>query len=227
MDLDTVEKVRWAFYRLCGTNADDGALTEQGETENDVAYLFLTRGTRSAQRWMLKMGYGGWRQRSAALSFSGTDADDGGRYVALPTDFLRTYGSPRFSALRQANGDGWGQEVPPEQGVVTGDFYYVRGEQLWLSRNAQPPSPLYLDYHFRHPVWSDTVTMDFPLEARALMVAEAANVAKEENWLLGGADMERKIERALARAREEARDIARPTKAPRTMRRPVRFGNHW
>lgn len=227
MELSTVARVLAAFYRLVGTLSDDEALTEQGEATDDVAYLYLTQGTRDAQRWMLGMGYGGWRKRSSALSFSGTDAADGGRYTALPTDFLRAYGSRKKSALREADGDPWGTEIGPDEDTRRGDLYYIRGEQLWLARNASPPTTVYLDYHYQHPAWSASVTMDFPMDARSLIVAEAANAAKEENWFLLGPDSDQKIERARMRARERARGVARQTKSPRQFQRVRVFGNHW
>lgn len=232
MDLDSVAKVRYAFYRLVGSDENDTSLTEQGESTNDVAYVFLTRGTRAAQRWLLKQGYQGWRKRSSALSWSGADATDGGRYSAVPSDFLRAYGNQKKSALVEANGERWGQEIHPENDHWEGDFYYFRGlaaggDGVWLTRRANPPTTVYLDYHYAHPVWSASVTIDFPLQIRALAVTEAAACAKDDNWLPGGLDLEAKIERALQRARTEAMDFARPTKQPRELRKPARFGNRW
>lgn len=230
MELSTVDRIRDAFYRLVGSDSTDTALSEQGEATNDVANQFLTRGCRKAQRWMLKQGYGGWRTRSSALTFSGTDAADGGRYVTLPSNFLRGAGNDRVSALREANGDPWGTQVDDRDETMKGDGYYFRGEKLWLLRNANPPSTLYLDYYFTHPVWDATLDdneIDFPLEARSLIVAEAANEAKEDNWLPGGSEMEMKIERALLRAREEARDIARQSKQVKQFQKPRRYGTHW
>ena len=227
MEMDTVGKVKAEFYRLVGTLPDDGALVENSEAQDDVAYLYLTRGSRAAQRWMLKMGYGGWRKRSAALTWSGTDAADGGRYATLPTDFLRACGSQRQSALREANGDGWGQEIIVYDEQLEGDGYYFRGDTLWLARTAAPPTTLYLDYHYTHPAWSASVTIDFPMDARALIVAEAADAAKAENWLPGDQAMEVKIGRALAQAREEARDVARPSRQPRQFKKAPRWGNRW
>ena len=227
MELDTPAKVVAAWYRLVGSLSSDGALTEQGEATDDVVYTYLTRGCRNAQRWMLKMGYGGWRKRTTALTWSGSDAADGGRYATLPSDFLRSYGNQRVSALREADGDQWGQEVKEEEDQLRGDYYYIRGEQLWLGRDASPPTSLFLDYHYKHPLWSSTTTIDFPMDARALIVAEAAVAAMAENWLPGDSAMERKIEIALMRAREEAREIVRVTKGPRTLRKPYRAGNHW
>ena len=227
MDLTTVARVLQSFYRLVGVTPDDPGLIEQGEAENDVAYLFLTRGSRAAQRWMLKSGYGGWRKRSAALSWTGSDAVDGGRYATLPDDFLRAYGNERRSALVEAGGNRWGTQINPDEDDATGNGYYIRGEQIWLTRKANPPATLYLDYHYRHPVWASAITIDFPLEARGLIVAEAANAAKEESWLPGDQTLETKIASALRLARAEALDVSRPTKQARTLRKPTRRANRW
>lgn len=231
MILDSVDKVLAAWYRLAGTTSDDEALVEQGEAVDDVAYQSLTRGCRIAQRWMLDVGYGGWRKRSAALTFSGTDAANGGKYVSLPDDCLRIWGrydDNNMSPLRQANGDPWGRLVAGQDDVLKGDYCYVRGEQLWLTRTAQPPATLYLDYHYQHPTWDtdlDDADIDFPVDARYLIIAEGVNVAKEENWYPLGADGEQRIERALVRARNEAIGVARQHKSPRRFRKPTRMGN--
>jgi len=227
VELDSSAKVLQAFYRLVGSVEADTALVEQGEAVNDVAYEYLTVGAREAQRHMLKMGYGGWRKRSAALTWTGTDAANGGRYSALPTDFLRAYGNRRRSALTEANGDRWGGEIGPDEDTSEGDYYYVRGEELWLARTASPPTTVYLDYHYKHPLWSASVTIDFPMDARMLIVAEGANAAKDENWLPGGPELEGKIERAVARWRERTRGIARGTKSPRQFAKALRLGNRW
>ena len=228
MELDTVAKFRRGFYRLCGTESDDPELTLHGEGDTEVVDFYLTDGSRNAQRWMLDMGYGGWRKRSSALSWTGTDATTGGRNSALPSDFLRAYGNERESCLREANGKPWGRQINPEEDRKRGNLFYFRGEQLWIARLASPPTTLYLEYHYTHPGWDGLVDgdIDFPKRARRLIIAEAANVAKEENWLPGGPEMELKIERALRRAQSAARSIARLTKQPRQFRRPRRAGNH-
>jgi len=227
MELSTVAQFRAAFYRLLGVESTDDALLENSETANEVADIYLTGGLRDAQRWMLDCGYGGWRKRSSALTWSGTDAADGGRYSALPDDFLRTCGSVRQSALREANGDRWGQEITDEENYLKGDYYYVRGSQLWLARSAAPPTVVYLEYHYTHPKFETGVTFDFPVDARMLAIAEAANAAKEEAWLPSGQETEQKIERALARARQKARGVCRQTKSPRVFQRPTRYSNRW
>lgn len=230
MELDTVAKLKRQFYRLTGTESGDQALTRHGETADEVAELALTRGTWSAQRWMLRNGYGGWRKRTSALSFTGTDADDGGKSAALPADFLKLYGHQRAgrSALVEANGDRWGLEIEPDEDHFQGDYYYVRGDELWLARRASPPGTLFADYHFRHPSFEglDDGDIDFPLEARPLIPVEAAYVAMTEDWL-PGEDRDDMIVAARNIAREEARKVARRTKQPRTMFKPKRFANRW
>lgn len=227
MDLTTVQKIRWAFYRLVGSLEDDDALIEQGEAVNEVAYSFLTRGCRSAQLSMLDYGYGGWRRRTAALTWLGSDDLNGGRYVDLPTDFLRLYGNEKMSALVEANGRPWGTQKDPDDSTLIGNYYYVRGEQLWITRQASPPTTVYAEHHYAHPEWSDTVLLDFPIRCRPLIVAEAASVAKQENWLTGGPELESKIDRALVQARTEAQEYSRGTKQPRKVAKPLRYGNSW
>lgn len=228
VDLDSAEKVYDTFYRLLGTDKDDPELTRLGEASNEVADIYLTRGVRRAQRWMLDCGYWGWKKRSAALTWTGTDSADGGQSTTVPTDFLRAAGNERESCLTEANGNRWGQQILPGERDLQGDYFYFQGDKLWLARTAAPPTTVYLEFFYRHPVWSASVTIDFPLEARGLIPAEAANLAKEENWLPGGPEMRVDIERAVSRARDEARHIARLTKEPRRMRRPYyRAGNRW
>ncbi len=228
MELDTVAKIVSAFYRLVGSVTADQSLTEQGESADDVAYLNLTRGSRSAQRWMLDVGFGGWRQRSNALTFTGSDDADGGRYVTtMPTDFLRAYGSNRRSALVEAGGNRWGTEILEAEDHLKGDHYYLKGQVLWLARTANPPTTVYLDYHYTHPAWTSDVEIDFPMEARHLIVAEAADHAIEDNWVSGGDEMEGRVGRALKKAQTGARHIARPTKSTRKFKRPTRISNRW
>lgn len=230
--LDTVAKLRRAFLRLVGTESDDPALTDLGEAANEVTNYFLTRGVWAAQRNLLKVGYQGWKKRSSAItSWTGSDDTDGGRYTTLPTDFLRAYGSHRHSCLVEADGDPWGQQILQEQANQRGDGFYFEGvDQLWLTRDASPPSTLYLWYHYRHPEIDgdlDDADIDFPVEARPMIPAEAAFFAMEEAWVPGGQDMELRISRARNAAREAARGLGRSSKQPRTFRRVRRAGNHW
>lgn len=223
-DLDTVAKVRHAWYRLVGSVPADSALTELGESEDDVAYLYLTSGCRDAQQYMLHNGYNGWRQRSSALSWSGTDATTGGKYSDLPTDFLRADGNRDRSALVQANGDRWGTQIDAEDDNAKGNYFYFLGDEIWLARTASPPTTLYLKYNYQHPVWTSGVTIDFPANVRSLIVAYAANSAKEENWFIGDHTMEAKVREAVLLAEKKVRMFVRQTKQSRQWRRPQRLG---
>ncbi len=234
MELDTVDKVKRAFFRLVDTESDDPELTLLGEGANEVCEILLTRGFRSAQRWMLEKGYQGWRKRSSALSFSGTDATTGGRYTDVPSDFLKAYGNKRRSCIVRANGERWGAQTDPDANRGSGDLFYFRGSddagmQLWLTRTSSPPTTAYLEYHYLHPSWESLADadIDFPLEIRFLGVAEAANNGMVEAWLPGGPELEVKILRALQHAQTEALRTVRATKQPREFLKAPRYGNHW
>jgi hypothetical protein len=232
-DLSTVNGHRYAFYRLVGSDASDDLLVEHGEDAGEIVDLFLTLGSRGAQRYMLENGYRGWRKRSSAItSWSGADDTDGGRYWTLPSDFLKACGRiNRDSAIHKANGDQWGREIRYEQRALKGDLYYFEGvEKLWLARGAIPPSPVYLEYHYMHPAWTSSLQdseIDFPLDARRLIIAEAAFEAKDENWLPGDINLENKIHRARENARTRARRVAHQSMSQRVLLAPVRFGNRW
>lgn len=230
-DLDSVTAILRRFYRLVGTRSADPELRRRDEELDEVAYTYLTLGSRSAQFFMLDAGYHGWRKRSSALSFSGTDESDGGRYVDLPSDFLRAFGSKRInsSSLVEPDGTPWGSEIDARDDHLRGDMYYFRGigDQLWLARGAKPPETLYLDYHYRHPEWDENVTIDFPLLIRDLIPTYAATKAMDDNWLPGGQDYELKIDRARKRAEVDARKLARPSKEPRRFKPPTRIGNRY
>lgn len=226
-DLTTVAQNLARFYRLVGSTSADAALVLQGEAVNAVAYEAFTQGTRLAQLWMLDQGYQGWRQRSAALSWTGTDATTGGKYSALPADFLRAYGNKTRSALVEANGDRWGVQIDADEDYLTGDLFYFRDDEIWLARDAAPPTTIYLAYHYMHPLWTASVTIDFPLTSRGLLAPYAAWVAADDNWLPGGEEMLAKIERAVKKAEVMARKLSRQTKEPRRFNKPVRIASHW
>lgn len=240
------EHVR-AFYRATGALSGDDALIEQGEVADDVAYLALTRGYRAAQHWLIGQSAGErWRKRSAAIpTWSGSETTDGGRYVTLDDycyyevtvllvttqvpDFMRLDGNQADrSALVQADGTPWGSEVTADDDWRRGDYYYLKGDQLWLTRAASPPSPLYLRYYYLHPaIASATTSFDMAVDLRWLCIAEAVNAAVNEAWVPSGADGVAKSDRALEKAREEARRALRRTREPRKMQGPQRYASRW
>lgn len=188
--LNTETEIRAAFYRMVGTVTTDDTLQENSEAANAVADLCITHGIERAQLFMIGCGMTErWRRRSSAItSWDGSDAADGGRYKALSditTDFLRFSGKKmdqRFSSLMAANGDRWGTEIDADYDMLTGNVFYLKNEQLWIGVQAAPPTTLYLDYQFRHPEFTTSVTLNFPAEAMGLCVAYGALQGSMENW---------------------------------------------
>lgn len=227
MELDNIAKHKSAFYRLVGTTSDDDSLTENSEAEDDVFYLFITRGYRSAQRYLIDFCRMSdrWRTRSSAITWSGTESTVGGQYSALPTNFLRLAGNRHRSSLVEADGTRWGQEIDESDSIIKGQYYYLKNDQLWKTRSASPPSTVYLEYHHHHAViTSATSTFDLPAEARHLAVAFAANDAMTENWFPG---KDRNVVReALANAKYEAKQLRR-SREPIKMAAPRRYGTAW
>lgn len=229
--LNSVEQFLQAFYRLTGVEPEDPSLSHTGEAEHEVAFELLTRGAWAAQRHMLRMGYTGWRKRSDPIVWEDGGAD-GGKVWDLPADFLRAFGRQEGgrSALVTSDGRRWGQQTGPEDSHQRGNYYHIDGNQLRIASLSAPVGKLRLDYHYRHPEWNDDLEdddIDFPVEARPLIVAEAAAIGADESWFPGDEDSYMKIQRARMRSQEEARHVSRPTKEPRSFRRPTRFGNHW
>jgi hypothetical protein len=235
------EHVR-AFYRALAVVSADDALVENGEAADDVAYLSLTRGYRATQRWLIAQGAGErWRKRSGAITtWSGSDTADGGRFVDLDDyctnsasppacDFLRLDGDQKSrSALVQANGDQWGSEIEADQDWAKGNYYYLKGEQLWLARGASPPSGLLIRYYYTHPpIVAGTAAFDMQVDLRWLCVAEAVYAAVWEGWVPGGDNTRQSALGARENARREALRIYRRTREPQRFAPVTVRASHW
>jgi hypothetical protein len=221
-----------AFYRLVGTVSTNDSLAENSEAADEVADLCLTNGIRRAQRFMLDSTYYGWVKRSAAITWSGTDATTGGRYVAVASDFLKLAGDEHRSSIVEANGDPWGFEVTVEDRTAKGDGYYIKEvegeERIYLLRTARPPTTAYYEYHYQHEEFSaDLLDADikFPADARGLSVAYAAEHGKAERWFPRASDKE--IEKAVNTWESIARGVARRSRTPRKMKTRPKVGNHY
>jgi hypothetical protein len=224
--LDTAARFVAAFYRVVGTTTSDTALTENGETANDVAYLCLTHGCWAAQNWLIDKGMSGrWRGRSTAIAWSGTDATTGGKYWALPTNFLRLSKDQRTPCLVEANGDAWGTLVTEQDDQLRGNGYYLKDDKLWLLRTASPPTTLYMDYIERHAEFAAALAaFDFPVDARPLVVALAAEYGAMDGWF-PRADSAA-IEKSVRYWKAQARSVARQSRDPRTFRVAPNFGRY-
>lgn len=236
MAIDTRAEAVNAFYRLTGTSATDQAFIEHDTSTLESLYGHLTHGFRQAQLFLIDNGLPQfWLKRSAALTWSGTEASDGGRWSALPSDFLRAWGDDDTrSSLVEADGSQWGQEIRPEEKHRRGGFYYFAKNPagtafaIWIAKGAVPPTSVYLQYVYEHPeITSSTTTLDLPDIAVRLGVAEAAHNAKNESWLPGGPEMKADIASELREQRAVAKAAARPSRSARRMREQAAFGPRW
>lgn len=234
--LDTAANCLKAFYRLVGTTSSDDALVENSEAADAVAYTCLTHGVETAQRFMIACGMTDrWRTRSQAItSWSGADATDGGRYkdmsswIATSKSFLRLSGKKMdaaASSMMEANGERWGVEIDADNDYLTGDFFYLKNEQLWIARDAQVPTTVYVDYQYKHPEFTSSVTIDFPAEARGLFIAYAAQHGSAESWFPLADDS--RIQKNVEFWERQARAVARRSRGPRTQNAPRTTGSRY
>lgn len=228
-----------AFFRLVNSGPQDEALTEHDANDEayEGVYLLLEEGAWDAQHWMIEAG---WSDRwlttvdfpdhggtGADSDWQGADSTDGGRWAALPEDFLRLAGDRKVSALHEPDGTRWGKLMDHRDRFrVTGNRYWLQGEDLWIASGASPPSDLKLDYHQRIAV-EDNETVDFPAADRKLIVAFAAAHGMEENWLPGGDEMKQSILKNLERRMRQSWKRARRHAGPRKMRPKRVVGTHW
>lgn len=219
--------LRRAFFRLTATSADNQALKENDDSTLEAVYQFLQYGLWDAQAWLIDCGLADrWVSVSAALTWSGADGTDGGRYAALPSDFLRAIGDDTHSCLRVPGSSRWGAQVDFRDRWEAGsDRYWFQNEKLWISKGSVPPSGLCLDYHHRLPTLVDTTTgppavdgtVDFPVEHRPLIVAFATERAQSDAWLPGDMEMQAKIQSNLNKRKNEAWRRIRRTSGPRKL----------
>ena len=219
-----------AFYRLPDTDSSDDSLTEHDASTLEALNQFLQYGVNDAQEYLMRCGLSDrWVSQATAITcWSGTDAADGGRYKSLESDFFRLAGDFERSALRQINGDTWGNLIDSRHRFqVRGDRYYLLNEQLWLCRGASPPASLIYDYHARIATLNNSSDVDFPTEDRPLIVAYAAVRAMADAWLPGGQEMEMKLEKNARLCENRAYRRTRRDRAQRKLRPQKTVGTHY
>lgn len=222
--LNTRAELVRAFYNLTGSSASDAALTEHDASPGDQLHYYLTMGAWAAQRYMIGHGWADWwLKTSAALVF----ADDGEeQYAALPDDFLMLAGDGTRSSLLGADGRNYGTLVAESADPLTGVLNYaLRNDRIYFGSGEVPA--VTLRYHYRHPEFDAAAdAVDFPAEHRALVVAEAADLAAKDSWLPGGTEMEARISRAVQAAQARAAGATR-SRAPRTFNGPAAYNGSW
>lgn len=229
--LDNRAELRKALLRLLAMSTADGSLSEQETTSGDTLNHLIQHGTWEAQSWYLSnVDPNRWRTRSPAVtSWSGADTTDGGRYKALESNVLRLYGSRERSALVEADGTRWGCLIDPtDRYEMSGNYYWIDNDRLWIARNAAPPSTLYYEYSYRHPTFSDDSTEpDFPVQDRPLMVAFAGLYAMNHPFFPGGEELRSAIDRNLKFWQAQCYVRGRRTKEPRKVKSGNVIGTRW
>lgn len=222
-------ELRLAFYRLTGTSSSDSALSEHETSANDTIHSLLYQGMREAQSWYIASADPTrWRKRSSAITWSGTEAADGGRYTALASDFLRLYGDADGSSLVEADGTRWGRMIQVQDRNRRGSFYWIDNDRMWITRGASPPTTLYYEYYYEAPELADDSTApDFPERDRGLIVAFAADLFADTPQFPGDMELDLKIRRHLKALKERIYVRGRRSREPRKVRHTRAFGSHY
>lgn len=220
-----------AFYRLTATRSNNPALIAHDSTTLETLYQFLQYGIWDAQEFLLDNGMSDrWVTQSAALTpLLGADLTHGGRYIALPADFIRIAADDQHSGLRSPDGKSWGRLIDFEDRFRAGPgCFWLMNDQLWFSRGSSPAATVVMDYHHRHATLADSTTVDFPTAFRPLIVAYAASRAMHDSWLPGDAMMEAKIEKNLIKLESSIRRRARRTRSPKKVKMyNTGASHHW
>lgn len=222
------------FFRLVNADSSDDDLTEHDPTGSTLegAYEKLAQGLEETQLFLIQIGRGGqWRTRSSALTWTGTDPR---RYAVLPSDFLRLDSDPeqRISGLRDASGRQWGMEVDEQKRDQAGaNRYYVvddpdDGYRVYVTKGSAPPSNLLAEYFTVADALADSTDMDVPADARPLVPAFAADIAKDEAWFPGGDAEKRAITQNLQAQRRRASKRGRLTRRSRKMQTAQPVGRY-
>jgi hypothetical protein len=232
---DNRAELRRGLLRLLAMSTSDGSLAEHEATGGDTLNHFIQHGVWEAQSYLLShVDPDRWRKRSSAITWSGADSTDGGRYVELASDFLRLYGNRERSALVEADGKRWGRQLdtPLDRYEVRGDYYWVdrtsNADRLWIAKAASPPTTLYYEYNYRHPTFSDDSTAaEFPSQHTPLIVAFAADYAAHHPFFPGGDELRGAIARNLAYWKASVYVGARRTREPRKVKSGNVIGTRW
>ena len=218
------------FYRITGITGSDRAAFVNDSTTLEGVYNLLQHGAWDAQLFLIRIGEAArWlTTTSSTLSWSGTDSTTGGRYTALPTDFLRLAGDEHVSALHEPDGTRWGQLIDYRDRQRYGpNCYWLQEDDLWITKASAPPTTLQIDYHEKLATLADSTTVDFPEEHRPLIPAYAAERAMYQAWFPLSSEGKAAVLMNLKTLERKARSQSRRTMNPRKIRRPETVGRWW
>lgn len=223
--LDSRAALLRQFYHHLNTDATDDALIEHDAATGEQADRYLQFGLWNAQAFLVGLGLGErWRAVSSALSWSGSETSNGGRYLSLAdggsfTRFLKLAGDDKNSALRSVDGTRWGTEIYERNRFdVRGNYYYLLGDdELWVTKGANVPTGTVADYYQRHAPLESGTTIDFPVDLTPLIPAEAAYLAIHDAWVALSDQQQSKVAAVRKHWRDEAARRRR-SRTPKRMR---------
>lgn len=231
--LDNKAALRRGFFRILGVAPLDDSVSEHDSEAEETVNYFIQHGLWNAQAFLVtNTDANRWKATSGALTVLGTDAT-GGRSVALADDFLRLAGDEHHSALFDTGNQyrPWGTMVDPRtsQGIVGSSAYWVEDDTIRFSMGATIPAGLQYNYFQRHAVLDEDTAINFQLDLRPLIVAEAAALALAESWVpFDDAKTEANIQRNQAYWRSMATSRSRRTRRPSQFRKePNPSGSNW
>jgi len=242
--------LRRAFYRLLAISPNDDALTEHDSEIQETVHYFLQSGIWNAQYWLLtNTEVKRWLRPVGPILLSPDsnnpeapvwvrDPVSNSLSITLPTDFIRLAGDAQDTALYLQQGGGntsggrvWGQQIDQrDKNRMRGNWFYLLNDELRLTPTANPPANLFFDYYYRHPLLTeDDDPLEFPVDVRPLIVAEAAVMALSEAWLpFEEPESESRILRNLDYWRRISSSRARQTRRPQQFRgRKNPYGTNW
>ena len=240
--------LRRAFYRLLAISANDDALTEHDSEIQETVHYFIQSGIWNAQYWLLtNTEVKRWLRVFGPILLAPDlsrptapvwelDAVSGRLSVELPDDFIRLAGDAEDTGLYLQRGGStgarvWGQQIDQrEKNRLRGNWFYIENDRLVLTPTANPPAELYFDFYYRHPLLTkDDDPLEFPVDVRPLIVAEAAVMALSESWLpFEEPESESRILRNLDYWRRISSSRGRQTRRPQRFRgRKNPYGTNW
>ena len=189
--LDSKADLRRTFYSIMGIEPDDPAITAFDADPEETVDRLLYQGLLNAQSWMITWTpYRGWK--STVQLTLGDAETDGTRFAAFPSNLLRMAGDERTSPLLYSDGRRWGQMVDDRDPSIWGSYFWLDNgtdsdglyvDGIRFAKGASiPTTGIYLQYHYRHAELDDDTNIEFPLEDRILIPAEAAVIAVHEAW---------------------------------------------
>ena len=208
-------------FRLLDTDPQDPEMIEFDDEPLEGIYGHLQQGADDAQSHLISVGASDWwLERSSVLVFR--TEPNGERSAPLPDDFRRLHAEDEFSPLESGD-QGWGIEIPAATArrAQASNAFYLRRDRLWVTRQANVPNNLTMNYVRRMPVLADGTDVDFPEADRGLIVAYAALAASAEHWFTGGMEGRKRIMENLQARKRTARTRARRTSQPQKVRTPV------